>query len=277
VVEPPLSGDKVATNQRRSGPDQDRAVDRFRFGRVVRALRQRHGWRQADLARRSGVSRSVVGRIERGDLLRVAWGDLVAVAEAVGARLDFDARWKGASLDHLLDERHAATVDATVGILRSAGWDLDVEVSFAIYGERGSIDVVGRHAATGLVAAIEVKASIGDANQTVIGLDRKARLAPKIARERGWACAGLARFLVVAEGSTSRARVARHGGTFETAFPLRGRRCLDWLRAPSLPPPSGLFFVALPNVRGAGTTRKRVRSPPAATHGSTAAEPGELP
>jgi transcriptional regulator with XRE-family HTH domain len=252
-------------------------VDRYRFGRVIRALRQRHGWRQADLARRSGVSRSVVGRIERGDLLRVAWGDLVAVAEAVGARLDFDARWQGASLDHLLDEGHAATVDATVRILRSAGWDVHVEVSFAIYGERGSIDVVGRHAATGFVACVEVKASIGDANQTVIGLDRKARLTPTIARERGWDCGGVARFLVVADGSTARSRVARHGGTFETAFPLRGRRCLNWLRAPSMPPPSGLFFVALPNVRGTGTTRRRVRPGPAPPHGSNAAQPGELP
>lgn len=236
-----------------------RVVDRWRFGRVVRALRQRRGWRQEDLAQRAGASRSVVGRIERGELLRIAWADLVAVAEAVGARLDLDVRWQGEGIDRLLDERHAAAVDAVVGLLRNLGWMVDVEVSFAIYGERGSIDIVGRHPPTGMLATFEIKASIGDANQTIIGIDRKARLAPDIARARDWACRGVARFLAIADSTTSRSRVARHEALFGAAFPVRGRDCLAWLRAPVGPPPSGLFFVKVPNVRAAGITRQRAR------------------
>jgi len=234
-------------------------MDRWRFGLVIRALRQRKGWRQVDLAERAGVSRSVVGRIERGDLLRIAWADLVAVAEAVGARLDLDVRWQGEGLDRLLDERHAATVDAVVGLFRRSGWEVDVEVSFSIFGERGSIDVVGRHPATSLLAIVEVKASVGSGNQTVIGVDKKARLASDIAKKRGWPCRGVARFLVIAEGRTSRARVARHEDMFRAAFPLRGRDCLAWLRSPAQPPPSGLFFVNLPDVRSTDLVRRRVR------------------
>jgi transcriptional regulator with XRE-family HTH domain len=234
-------------------------VDRFRFGLLIRVLRQRHGWRQEDLAARADVSRSVVGRIERGDLLRIAWADLVAVAEAVGARLDLDLRWQGEGIDRLLDERHATTVDAVVGLFGRCGWEVDVEVSFSIWGERGSIDVVGRHPATGLLAIVEVKASVASGNQTVIGVDRKARLAPDIAAKRGWPCRGVAQFLVIAEGTTSRARVARHEGTFRSAFPMRGRECLAWLRSPSEPPPSGLFYIKLPNVRSTDRMRQRVR------------------
>jgi hypothetical protein len=212
-----------------------------------------------DLAERAGVSRSVVGRIERGEAQRIAWADLVAVAEAVGARLELDARWQGEGIDRLLDERHAATVDAVVGLFRRCGWEVDVEVSFSIFGERGSIDVVGRHPTTGMLAIVEVKASVPSGNQTVIGVDRKARLAPEIAKERGWPCRGVARFLVIAEGTTSRARVARHEGMFSTAFPMRGRDCVAWLRSPDQPPPSGLFFVALPDVRSADRMRQRLR------------------
>lgn len=234
-------------------------MDRWRFGRVIRVLRQRRGWRQVDLAGRAGVSRSVVGRIERGEIGRIAWADILAVAEAVGARLELDLRWQGENVERLLDERHAATVDAIVTLLRRCGWETDVEVSFSMFGERGSIDVVARHPATGGLAVIEAKATIGNVNETVIGLDRKRRLAPEIARQRGWRCDGVARFLVIADGSTSRQRVARHEATFGSAFPLRNRDCVAWLRNPAPPPPSGLFFISLRNVRTTGVGGQRVR------------------
>jgi transcriptional regulator with XRE-family HTH domain len=247
-------------------------MDRWRFGRVIRALRQRRGWRQLDLAARAGVSRSVVGRIERGEVNRIAWGDLVAVADAVGARLDLDVRWQGEGIDRLLDERHAAVVNTTVELLRADGWDADVEVSFAIFGERGSIDVVGRHGPTGMLATFEIKATLGNANQAVIGVDRKTRLAPRIAVERGWPCRGVGRFLVIADGSTARDRVRRHSALFDAAFPDPAAACRAWLRNPVGRPPSGILFVAVRNVRRTGITRARVRltqgRPPAASTAS---------
>lgn len=106
----------------------DPGMDHWRFGRMVRALRQRLGWRQVDLATRTGVSRSVLSRIERGELGRIAWADLVMVAQAVGARLEFDLRWQGEGIDRLIDEHHASTVDVVVGLLERCGWQTDVEV-----------------------------------------------------------------------------------------------------------------------------------------------------
>jgi transcriptional regulator with XRE-family HTH domain len=237
-------------------------MDRFRFGRAIRALRQRRGWRQLDLARRSGLTRSVVGRIELGQIGRIAHDDLVAVATALDGQLALDFRWRGEGLDRLIDEEHAALVDQLVELYRAARWEVALEVSFSIFGERGSIDVFAWHPVVHVVAVNEVKASVPEAGGTVIGVDRKSRLAPDIARERGWRCRAVARFLVIRDNSTSRRRVAEHEQLFRSAFPAGGRESLEWIRTPTARPVSGLIF--LPDSRPAGSTkrlsaRKRVR------------------
>jgi len=224
-------------------------MDRFRFGRSVRELRLRRRWTQSDLGDRVGVSRSVIGRIERGAISNVPFGRLLAVADALDGRLDLDFRWRGEALDRLIDERHTAIVDELVGLFRSARWEVAVEVTFSIFGERGSIDVFAWHPSRHVVAVNEVKASVGEAGNTVLGVDRKSRLAPQIAKDRGWPCRGVARFLVVADGSTSRDRIARHAETFRTAFPAGGRECLAYIRDPVDQPPSGILFLTPRNVR----------------------------
>ena len=189
------------------------------------------------------MSRSVVDRIELGQSGRVAFEDLENLARALDGQLGLDFRWRGEQLDRLIDERHTAIVDRAVSIYRQAQWDVAVEATFSIFGERGSIDVFAHHPVADVVAVNEIKASIGEAGNTVIGVDRKARLAPRIAAARGWGCRGVARFLIVAEGSTSRDRVNRHTGTFRTAFPAGTRECMAWIREPVGPPPSGIVFL----------------------------------
>jgi hypothetical protein len=94
------------------------------------------------------------------------------------------------------------------------------------------------------VAVNEVKASIADASGTVLGVDRKARLAPVIAKKLGWTCLGVSRFLVVAEGATTRRRAAAHVDTFRSAFPLNSRASRAWIHAPGKPV-GGLIFLSL--------------------------------
>ena len=147
-------------------------------------------------------------------------------------------------LDRLLDERHAALVDATVRWLRADGWTPIVEASFSIRGERGSIDVFALHPTNALLVT-EIKASIGDANQTLIGVDRKGRLAPTIARERGWPVGIVGRILVVADTTTSRSRILRHEALFRAALPARTAACRAWVRDPVSPPIAGIAFLAV--------------------------------
>jgi transcriptional regulator with XRE-family HTH domain len=243
-------------------------VDRIRFGRSIRALRARRGWRHQDLADAARVSRTVAGRIERGELGSVGWREMEAVALALDGQLGLDFRWRGADLDRLLDANHAAIVEALVRIYLAAGWETVVEATFSEFGERGSIDVLAWHAPTGQVAVNEVKASIGNAGATVMGIDRKARLAPVIARKLGWTCHAVSRFLVVSDDATSRRRVVAHGAMFQTSFPVRGRMSRAWIRQPLGRPISGLFFLSpvlsragrMSGSRPAGLRREERRS-----------------
>ena len=233
-------------------------MDARRVGRGLRALRLRRGLTQGELARKAGIHRSKISRIERGFVDRIPFGDLVALADALDARLELDLQWRGASLDRLVDARHAATVGATVAWLTAAGWTCFTEVSFSIFGERGSIDIVAVHPG-GALLSIEVKATIADANQTLIAIDRKARLLPAIARERGWPGGPAGTILVIAEGTTSRRRIAEHEAVFRASLPTPSAACRRWIRSPSGRPPRGIVFLRLPDVHPMSTVRGRNR------------------
>ncbi len=189
------------------------------------------------------MSQSAISRVELGRVGRVPFNKLRALGEALGADVELHVRWQGEGLDRLLDEAHATIVNAAVRRLRAAGWEVQVEATFAIGGERGSIDVLGWHPESGYIALCEVKSVVPDVQATLLALDRKVRLAPAIAADRGWSCHGVARILFVGESRTSRRRVERHAIVFRTAFPLRGRAVAEWLRRPALPAIAGVAFL----------------------------------
>lgn len=238
-------------------------MDPIRLGRAYRALRLRKRLRQIDLGAKAGVSASVISRIENGKLDAVSVATLQRVAEALDATFEVRISWNGEGLDRLLDQAHAGLVEALVKRLQADGWVTEVEVSFSIFGERGSIDVLGYHEATGMVLVTEVKSVVPDSQATLVGVDRKARLVPEIARERGWTCRGVARLLVIGDSSTSRRRVDALGATYRTAFPVRGREVDRWLRRPD-GPICGLLFVPYSQPtqgRTSTTGMQRVRRP----------------
>ena len=233
------------------------------LGRGFRALRVRRGLRQEDVARLAHVSRGMISKIERGEIAAVPLRILRSVAAALGASLELKLRWHGEGLDRLLDEAHAQVVDATVVLLREAGWDAAVEVSFSIWGERGSIDVLAWHAATAGLLVIEVKSVVPDSQATLHGLDRKARLAPDVALARGWECRNVGRLLVVAESRTSRRRVAALFATYDAALPDRNVDVRRWIRRPA-GEVAGLLFLTTASpgsTKRASAARERVRRP----------------
>ncbi len=247
----------------------------LRFGRGLRAIRMRRGLRQEDVGRLARTSRSLATKVESGEIESVSVASLRAIAAAVGATVDIRLRWNGEGLDRLLDEAHARLVDAFVLLLRASGWEVSVEVSFSVWGERGSIDILAFHRQTGIVLVVEVKSVVPDSQATLHGLDRKARLAPEIARERGWACRGVARLLVVGDSTTSRRRIAQYASMYAVPLPDRGAQVRRWLRKPS-GPLAGLLFLASATPDGARRRhggRQRIsrpnpaRRPPGVVHG----------
>ena len=233
-------------------------MDTLRLGRQIRALRRRRGWRQLDLAAKAGFSRGVVAEIEQGRGDRVTVATLDRIANALGARIFCRLEWQGENLDRLLDAAHARLVEQIVRHLGVAGWACATEASFSVFGERGSIDVLGYHADRGVILVVEAKSTVPDVGGMLMTLDRKTRLAPTIARDRGWTAKTVARLLVITESGAARRRVAAHRATFEAAFPLRGPTVKRWLTEPN-GSVSGLWF--LPDESQAITgARDRVRA-----------------
>jgi hypothetical protein len=127
------------------------------------------------------------------------------------------------------------------------------EVSFNIYGERGSIDILAFHPDSGALLVVEVKSVVPNIGGMLMTLDRKVRLAREVARKQlGWEATTVSRLLVLPEHRTARRRVADHATTFETAFPERNVAVKRWLRAPS-GALAGLLFV--PDAQHADTRR----------------------
>ena len=234
------------------GTAHDAPMDRFRFGRSVQALRQRRNWRQADLAARAGLSRSVIGRIELGQSRRIALGDLAAVARALDGQLGLDFRWRGEQLDRL-----STSVTRRLSIERSRS------TAIGAVGRRGRGHVLDLRRAR-LDRRVRVPSGrAGRGRQRDQGVDRRrgqhrdrrrSEVAPGAA-DRGATAAGR----VAASLGSSSSPTDRRPGTGSPATRTRsGRRspralgsASAWIRDPTGPPPRGIIFVtpAMPRRR----------------------------
>lgn len=239
-------------------------MDAIRTGLSIRALRRRRAWTQAELGRRARLSASAISRIERGQAARYTVESVERLTTSLGAHLIVRILWQGEELDRLLDGDHARLVEWVVQRLRDGGWTVAPEVTFQVRGERGSIDVFARHVPTGHLLVVEVKSVMPDVQAMLAGLDRKARLAPLIGRDRGWAVGPVSRVLVLPDDRTARRRLAQFAATFDRALPARTVEIRRWLPAPARPI-AGVVFVA--NVTRAGTRHRVGGSRSAVEHG----------
>jgi transcriptional regulator with XRE-family HTH domain len=239
-------------------------MDDVGLGRRYRVLRRRLAWRQQDAGDEAGVSQDLVSLVERGRIEEVSVRALRGLARALGAELRLELRFRGAELDRLMDEGHAALVGAVAARLEALGWVVRPEVSFAVYGERGSIDLVAWHPASRTVLVVEVKTELVSVEETLRRHDVKVRLAADVVHDRfGWEPARVARLLVLPDDSTPRRHVMRHDAVLRAAYPLRGAALRRWLRSPA-GSASGLAFHAGTSGRrgtGSSVSRQRIRRP----------------
>lgn len=254
--EPPAARPQPARSPgegRVSGARHAPPMDDLAIGGSIRAVRVKRGWRQQDLAVAAGVSQSTVSRIECGRLDDVPLSTLRRVGAVLGIRVTLDARWRGGELDRLLGSRHSAMHEELARLFETLPeWTAVPEVTFAIFGERGAIDILAWHEASRTLLVIELKTEIVDVQETVGTLDRKVRLAAEIAARRGWRPAVVASWLIVAESPTNRRRVAAHGAMLRSAYPADGRTMPGWLRQPR-GPIAALSFLS--STHGAGSRR----------------------
>jgi transcriptional regulator with XRE-family HTH domain len=244
----------------------------LRVGAAFRAVRLRRNWRQADLARAADVSVGLVSALERGHLGTATISTLRKVGAALEIDIDVRARWRGGELDRVVNARHNELGRLVAAHLTGLGWVVHPEVSFAYYGERGVVDLLAWHAATETLLVIEIKTEIVDPQELIGTLDRKTRLARRIADDRGLRPRAIATWLVVAEGSTNRKRVARFAPLLRSALPADGRAVAAWLASPRGSIAGISFFSNLNHGEGkqplAGRTRVRRKKSAVAERGA---------
>jgi len=242
-------------------------MDALRLGSVFRAVRIRKGWRQADVAGAARVSIATISRIERGQLDSLPVGTVLRISSALEIRLDWMPRWRGGELDRMLNAGHSAMHEAAAFELAGTEWVCRAETTFAIYGERGIIDILSFHSPSGALLVIELKTDLVDVQGLIGSVDRYRRLAPQVARERAWAVKSVSCWVLLRDTPSNHRRLAAHATVLRNAFPVDGRRMRGWLRRP-VGAVAALSFLSDSHARRAsgtiaGTQRVRVRRPSA--------------
>ncbi|MEX2011407.1 MAG: helix-turn-helix domain-containing protein [Chloroflexota bacterium] len=217
----------------RSRADETPSVDDRRAALTIRALRVRRHWRQKDLAARAGVSRQLVTKIESARFESVSLRAVRMVVAALGGSAEVLIRAPGGDADRTLNAGHAAMHEAAARLFRQLnGWVTAPEVTFSIYGERGVIDILAWHAASRTLLVVELKTLLVDINDLMGSMDRRRRLATRMARERGWFAIQVSVWVAVADTSTNHRRLQDHASVLRTAFPDDGRTLRRWLPQP---------------------------------------------
>jgi hypothetical protein len=111
-------------------------------------------------------------------------------------------------------------------------WVLAPEVTFAIYADRGVIDILAWHPGRRALLVIELKTDIADVNELLGTLDKKRRVAARVARDRGWDPVGVSVWLIVGASRTNQRRVQAHRAMLGAAMPADGRAIRRWLVDP---------------------------------------------
>ncbi len=237
----------------------------MQLGAAFRAVRLRRGWRQADVARAARVSPATVSRIERGHIGSLSVDTWRRVAAALDIRIDFVPRWRGGELDRMLAAGHSAMHETVARELREIGWMMAPETTFSIYGERGVVDILAFHPLTKALLVIELKTQLVDVQALIGSVDRYRRLAPQLARERGWTVTSVSCWVILRETPANHRRLAAHATVLRTAFPQDGRRVRGWLGKPD-GAIAALSFLSDSHPRtvsatSSGVQRVRVRPP----------------
>lgn len=227
-------------------------MDDLGLGRLFRSLRLRLGWRQVDVARKAGISRSVYSDAERGHVDQLTVATLRRIASVLEVRLVIEPSWRGGRIERVIAGRHATMQERLTAMLVAVGWEVRPEASFSHFGERGVVDLVAWHPGRRTLLLVEIKTELVDPSGLLMVADRRRRLAGVIASERGWPPAVVAQWLVLADGRTNHRRVAEHRALLRAAFPADGRSISGWLVDPSTAI-NALWF--LPDVAGGSTGR----------------------
>ena len=218
--------------------------DDLKLAQLLRAIRRDAGVTQIELARLAGIPVGDVITIEAGAAGEVRLDRVRDAFAVLDARVGVTGWWHGARGDQLLDVAHAAIVETVAAVFVRRGWRVRPEFSFAVFGERGSVDLFAAHERSKVVAVCEIKSAFGSLEETNRTLDMKVRLAPKLSKDAfGFHPDAVGRLLIVPDTSATRGLVRKHETTMDLIYPERSRAIRQWIRHPS-GPLAGIWFLS---------------------------------
>jgi len=206
---------------------------RARVGREIQTMRERRGWTRIELARRAGVGRMVVGRIERGTsnldvdvLQRVG----VALGRPVLVTFGRDP------LEAPIDAGHLAIQELVLRLGRDAGYTGTFELPSRPGESWRSVDVGLADPVQRRMILVECWNTIGDIGAATRSTERKRVDLDAIATGR-WGHDPSVRVLwVVRATARNRALIHRYPEVFTTRFPGSSRAWVDCLMSGAPPP-----------------------------------------
>ncbi len=206
---------------------------RAQLGGEVRQSRQRRNWTQDELAERAGISRHVVGRIERATT-RLDVDALQRIGVALDRRLEI--RLGRDVLEHPADAGHLAMQELILGLGREIGFTGSFELPTRPAEPWRSIDVVLASPTRRIMILTECWNTFGDIGAAARASMRKAAELAAIAAGRWGPDALVAVVWVVRGTARNRALLARYPEVFAGRFPGSSRSWVDALTRGETPP-----------------------------------------
>lgn len=132
------------------------------------------------------------------------------------------------------------------------------EVSFNRFGDRGRIDLMSYHPAYRALVVVEVKTDLVDVQELLGTMDVRVRVSRSVAERFGWEVRSVVPAIVFAEDRTIRNRLIDLDSLF-SAYAIRGRAAMSWLRLPDGRPSGLLWFTSAGETEASPFGRLRVR------------------
>lgn len=195
------------------------------IGAEIRQSRERRNWTQEALAERAGISRHIVGRIERGTT-RLDVDALQRIGIALDRRLEL--RFGRDALEHPADAGHLAMQELVLRLGRANGFVGEFELPTRPSEPWRSIDVVLASRARRLMILNECWNTFGDLGAAARATMRKAAELEELATGRWGTDASVRVVWIVRATARNRALLVRYPEVFASRFPGSSRA---WVQA----------------------------------------------
>jgi transcriptional regulator with XRE-family HTH domain len=208
--------------------------------RNLTTLRRALGWTQRELARRAGVSQSMVSRVEGAAVADLSLPTAALLLGTTGARLDVRvvAPYLG-DRERQRDPAHARLAAYVTARFRRLGWESRTEVEVGGDRSRGWIDIVAFHPGSRVLLVIELKTEIHDLGRIERTLGWYERESWMAARRLGWRPRRVIGCLFLLATDANDARVTANRASIDPIFPRRARHLQTMLAGEPAPPGAG--------------------------------------